>query len=61
MDLWLPLIGYLTFFCGLLNLLNDSNAMARLAKRLTPLFVRIFPRPSGRAPGLWIHDHELCR
>jgi spore maturation protein SpmA len=48
MDLWLPLIGYLTFFCGLLNLLNDSNAMARLAKRLTPLFVRIFPElPSG--------------
>src|SRR5690349_7850707 len=27
MDLWLPLIGYLTFFCGLLNLLSDSNAM----------------------------------
>ncbi len=47
-DLWLPLIGYLTFFCGLLNLLNDSNAMARLAKALTPLFVRIFPElPSG--------------
>jgi spore maturation protein SpmA len=48
MDLWLPLIGYLTFFCGLLNLLNDSNAMARLARRLTPLFIRIFPElPSG--------------
>ncbi len=27
MDLWLPLIGYLTFFCGLLNLLIDSRAM----------------------------------
>ncbi|HUR46947.1 MAG TPA: nucleoside recognition domain-containing protein [Candidatus Saccharimonadales bacterium] len=48
MDLWLPLIGYLTFFCGLLNLLNDSNAMAKLAKVLTPLFVRVFPElPSG--------------
>src|SRR5438552_18357143 len=23
LDLWLPLIGYLTFFCGLLYLLND--------------------------------------
>src|SRR5712691_11849127 len=40
LDLWLPLIGYLTFFCGLLNLLNDSNALGRLARVLTPLFVR---------------------
>src|SRR5437588_5635463 len=48
LDLWLPLIGYLTFFCGLLNLLNDSNALARLARVLTPLFVRIFPElPRG--------------
>src|SRR5690348_7233721 len=30
-DIWLPLIGYLTFFCGLLNLLNDSNAITKLA------------------------------
>jgi hypothetical protein len=29
MDLWLPLIGYLTFFCGLLNLLVDSRAMEK--------------------------------
>lgn len=43
MDLWLPLIGYLTFFCGLLNLLNDSNAIMKLAGVLSPLFVRIFP------------------
>ncbi len=43
MDLWLPLIGYLTFFCGLLNLLSDSNALGKLAKILTPLFVKIFP------------------
>jgi len=48
LDLWLPLIGYLTFFCGLLNLLNDSNALGRLARVLTPLFVRIFPElPRG--------------
>src|SRR5438874_7354323 len=48
LDLWLPLIGYLTFFCGLLNLLKDSNALGRLAGLLTPLFVRIFPElPSG--------------
>ncbi|MFN5886060.1 MAG: nucleoside recognition domain-containing protein, partial [Bacteroidota bacterium] len=42
-ELWLPLIGYLTFFCGLLNLLNDSNAIAKLAGVLTPFFIRIFP------------------
>jgi spore maturation protein SpmA len=43
MDLWLPLIGYLTFFCGLLNLLSDSNALGKLANWLTPFFVKIFP------------------
>lgn len=42
-DLWLPLIGYLTFFCGLLNLLVDSRAMEKLARRLSPIFHRIFP------------------
>lgn len=47
-DLWLPLIGYLTFFCGLLNLLNDSGAITKLAGVLTPFFVRIFPElPKG--------------
>lgn len=49
-DLWLPLIGYLTFFCGLLNLLNDSNAITKLAKVLTPFFVKIFPElPKGHS------------
>ena len=49
-DIWLPLIGYLTFFCGLLHLLNDSNAITKLAKVLTPFFVRIFPElPKGHA------------
>jgi spore maturation protein SpmA len=44
------LIGYLTFFCGLLHLLNDSNAITKLAKVLTPFFVRIFPElPKGHA------------
>jgi spore maturation protein SpmA len=43
MEIWLPLIGYLTFFCGLLNLLNDSNAIEKLARLLAPFFVRIFP------------------
>jgi spore maturation protein SpmA/spore maturation protein SpmB len=44
MDIWLPLIGYLTFFCGLLHLLNDSNAIEKLARLLAPFFVRIFPQ-----------------
>jgi spore maturation protein SpmA/spore maturation protein SpmB len=43
MDLWLPLIGYLTFFCGLMNLLVDSRAMEKLARFLSPLFRRVFP------------------
>jgi len=47
-DLWLPLIGYLTFFCGLLNLLNDSEATSKLAKVLSPFFVKVFPElPKG--------------
>ena len=50
MDIWLPLIGYLTFFCGLLNLLNDSNAISKLASVLAPFFVRVFPElPKGHA------------
>jgi len=48
MDIWLPLIGYLTFFCGLLNLLNDSNAIGKLAGVMAPFFARIFPElPKG--------------
>jgi spore maturation protein SpmA/spore maturation protein SpmB len=43
MDLWLPLIGYLTFFCGLLNLLIDSRAMEKVARFLSPVFHRVFP------------------
>ncbi len=50
LDLWLPLIGYLTFFCGLLHLLSDSGAISKFAKVLTPLFVKIFPDlPKGHA------------
>ena len=43
MDLWLPLIGYLTFFCGLMNLLVDSRAMEKVARFLSPVFHRVFP------------------
>jgi spore maturation protein SpmA/spore maturation protein SpmB len=48
MDIWLPLIGYLTFFCGLLHLLSDSDAISKLARLLSPLFTKIFPElPKG--------------
>ncbi|MBA3648054.1 MAG: spore maturation protein [Chitinophagales bacterium] len=43
LDIWLPLIGYLTFFCGLMNLLSDSKATEKMARILSPLFGRIFP------------------
>ncbi|HYV93097.1 MAG TPA: nucleoside recognition domain-containing protein [Chitinophagales bacterium] len=42
-DIWLPLIGYLTFFCGLMNLLSDSKATEKMSRMLTPLFSKIFP------------------
>ena len=48
LDIWLPLIGYLTFFCGLLNLLSASNALDKLARFISPLFAKIFPElPKG--------------
>lgn len=42
-DLILPLIAYLAFFCGLMQLLIDSGASEKLAKKLSPLFSKIFP------------------
>ncbi|WP_333599085.1 nucleoside recognition domain-containing protein [Flavobacterium sp.] len=43
MDLILPLIAYLAFFCGLMQLLIDSGASEKLAKKLSPVFSKIFP------------------
>ena len=42
-DLMIPLIAYLAFFCGLMQLLIDSGAAERLAKRLSPFFIKVFP------------------
>lgn len=48
LDLILPLIAYLAFFCGLMQLLIDSGASERLAKKLGPVFVKVFPSvPKG--------------
>ncbi len=42
-DLIVPLIAYLAFFCGLMQLLIDSGAAEKLAKKLSPVFVKVFP------------------
>jgi spore maturation protein SpmA/spore maturation protein SpmB len=42
-DLILPLMAYLAFFCGIMQLLIDSGATEKLARRLSPFFVKVFP------------------
>jgi len=42
-DLIIPLIAYLAFFCGLMELLIVSGASEKLAKRLSPIFAKVFP------------------
>ena len=39
----MPLIAYLSFFSGILQLLIDSGAAERVAKLLSPIFVHVFP------------------
>jgi len=43
LDLLIPLVAYLSFFCGILQLLIDSGASEKLAKFLSPVFIKIFP------------------
>jgi spore maturation protein SpmA/spore maturation protein SpmB len=43
LDIIIPLIAYLAFFCGLMELLIISGAAEKLAKGLSPVFVKIFP------------------
>ncbi len=51
-DLLLPLIAYLSFFCGILQLLIDSGASERIAKLLSPIFVKIFPEIPANHPSI---------
>ncbi len=51
-DLLLPLIAYLSFFCGLMQLLIDSGASERLARFLSPVFVKIFPEVPANHPAI---------
>ena len=47
-DIILPLLAYLAFFCGIMQLLIDSGATEKLSRRLSPLFVKVFPSvPKG--------------
>ena len=39
----LPLMAYLAFFCGLMELLIISGVSEKLAKALSPVFVKVFP------------------
>ena len=50
-DIVLPLMAYLAFFCGLMELLIISGASEKLAKKLSPFFSQIFPSvPKNQFP-----------
>ncbi len=51
-DILLPLIAYLAFFCGILQLLIDSGAAEKLAKLCSPFFVKIFPDVPKNHPAI---------
>ena len=42
-DIIIPLVAYLAFFCGIMQLLIDSGASEKLAKKLSPVFMIVFP------------------
>lgn len=52
LDLILPLIAYLAFFCGLMELLIISGASEKLAKVLSPVFVKVFPTIPKNHPSI---------
>lgn len=51
-DLVLPLMAYLAFFCGIMQLLIDSGATEKLARRLSPFFVKVFPSVPKNHPSI---------
>jgi len=51
-DLLIPLIAYLSFFCGILQLLIDSGASEKLARFLSPVFIKIFPEVPANHPAI---------
>ena len=51
-DLILPLMAYLAFFCGLMELLIISGVSEKLAKVLSPVFVKVFPSIPKNHPSI---------
>ncbi|AWG20733.1 spore maturation protein [Flavobacterium faecale] len=51
-DIILPLIAYLAFFCGLMELLIISGASGKLATVLSPVFVKVFPSIPKNHPSI---------
>jgi spore maturation protein SpmA/spore maturation protein SpmB len=52
LDLLIPLIAYLSFFCGILQLLIDSGASEKLARFLSPVFIKVFPEIPANHPSI---------
>jgi spore maturation protein SpmA/spore maturation protein SpmB len=52
LDLLIPLVAYLSFFCGILQLLIDSGASEKLARLLSPVFIKIFPDIPANHPAI---------
>ena len=52
LDLIIPLIAYLAFFCGLMELLIISGASGKLAIVLSPIFVKVFPSIPKNHPSI---------
>ena len=52
LDLIIPLIAYLAFFCGLMELLIISGASGKLAIALSPVFVKVFPSIPKNHPSI---------
>jgi spore maturation protein SpmA/spore maturation protein SpmB len=52
LDTIIPLLAYLALFAGLMQLLIDSGAAERMAKWLSPFFVKVFPSVPKNHPSI---------
>ncbi|TAF44564.1 MAG: spore maturation protein [Sphingobacteriales bacterium] len=52
LDLIIPLIAYLAYFCGIMELLIISGASQKLAQKLSPVFAKIFPSIPQNHPSI---------
>ncbi len=51
-DIIIPLIAYLAFFCGLMELLIISGVSGKLAKVLSHVFIKVFPSIPKNHPSI---------